>query len=256
MEPKVFNNRAEIAFTPTPLIAGIASGEYRYVTDAGDAVEALRWMLGDASGSRLQNGTVVGIDFETTSLRAEDGRIRLVQVASGARSVVMDAFAFEPWPLLKEATASVQPLWIAHNAEFEQSWMAHHADFTLLPMFDTRWVYVRERAHRTGVFKPKESSLAFVSEEVLGLPLSKEERLSDWSAQPLTRAQLDYAALDALVLIRLRESFERRAIEEGWTGQIMAAQRRAANEAMRFAKPWIPQSARVTTARTGTDSPL
>jgi ribonuclease D len=213
-------------------------------------------MLADAGGSRLQNGVVVGIDFETTSLRPADGRIRLVQVASGARSVVMDAFAFEPWPVLKKAVAGLQPLWIAHNAEFEQSWLAHHAGFTLLPMFDTRWVFVRERAHRTGVFMPKESSLAFVSEAVLELPLSKEERLSDWSSEPLSRAQLDYAALDALVLIRLRETFERRAIEEGWTGQITAAQRRAANEAMRFAKPWQARAPRDAFSLTGTDHSL
>jgi ribonuclease D len=236
------------------LSAGPSSGEYRYVTDAQGAAEALRWMLEAAGGSRFQNGTVIGIDLETTSLRAADGRIRLAQVANGSRSVVMDAFAFEPWPILKDAVAGAQPLWIAHNAEFEQSWLAHHAGFTLLPMFDTRWVYVRERAHRTGDFKPKESSLSFVSEEVLGLPLSKAERLSDWSAEPLSRAQLDYAALDALVLIHLRDTFERRAIDEGWTGQIMAAQRRAANEAMRFAKPWIPQPVRSVNARTGTDA--
>lgn len=237
----------------TRLEAGIASGEYRYVTDATSAADALGWMLEDAIGSRFQNGTAIGIDLETTSLRAAEGRIRLAQVASGSRSVVMDAFAFDPWTALKSAVAGLQPLWIAHNAEFEQSWLAHHAGFTLLPMFDTRWVYVRERAHRTGEFKPKESSLSFVSEEVLGLPLSKAERLSDWSAQPLSRAQLDYAALDALVLIRLRETFERRAIEEGWTAQLMAAQRRAANEAVRFAKPWVPQASRNASVRTGTD---
>ncbi len=231
-----------------------ALGEYRYVTDPAAAAVTLEWMLEDAGGSRFLNGTPIGIDFETTSLAPADGRIRLVQVAAGARSVVLDAFAFTPWPVLLDAVAGIQPLWIAHNAEFEQSWLAHHAGFTLLPMFDTRWVFVRERAQRTGELIPQESSLALVSEVVLDLPLSKEQRLSDWSVQPLSRAQLDYAALDALVLIRLRETLERRAAAEGWTAQIAAAQRRADNEARRLGTPWSPPTRGGFLPLTGTDA--
>ena len=78
MEPKTITQRTAAA----PLAAGVASGEYRYVTDPESAAAALRWMLAGAGGSRMQNGTVVGIDLETTSLRPADGRIRLAQVAS------------------------------------------------------------------------------------------------------------------------------------------------------------------------------
>jgi ribonuclease D len=236
--------------------AGVASGRYRYVTDAHSATEALRWVLEAAGGSSLEAGAAVGIDLETTSLKPEDGRIRLAQVAAGDRCVVLDAFAFDPWPLLRDAVASHQPLWIAHNAEFEQSWLARHAGFTLLPMFDTRWVYVRERAQRTGKFLPTESSLAAVCEELLELPLSKEQRLSDWSTPKLSFAQIEYAALDALVLIRLRELMEHRAIERGWTGQITMALRRAANEAARFGTTWAPGGALSPLPMTGTDSAL
>ena len=80
--------------------------------------------------------------------------------------------------------------------------------------------------------------------------------MSDWSAQPLSQAQLDYAALDALVLIRLRDEFERRAVEDGWLPQIAAARRRAGNEARRFGTPWLPRPRHVPLPLTGTDDSL
>jgi ribonuclease D len=101
-------------------------------------------------------------------------------------------------------------------------------------MFDTRWVFVRERARATGIFDPHGSNLAHVCEELLGFELSKEERLSDWSTPVLTEAQVQYAALDSLVLIPLRKRLERDAIDNGWTAEVEAAAERSTAEALRF----------------------
>src|SRR4029079_1426369 len=144
-----------------------------------------------------------GIDIETTSLAPAEGRIRLAQVGAGDRAVVLDCFAFDAWESLHAAIAGLNISWIAHNAEFEQSWLARHGGFTLTPMFDTRWVYVRERARRTGLFAARSSALDKVCADLLHFELSKEQRLSDWTTQPLSPAQIEYAALDALVLIPL-----------------------------------------------------
>ncbi|KAF1774066.1 Ribonuclease H-like domain [Phytophthora cactorum] len=38
---------------------------------------------------------------------------------------------------------------------------------------------------------------------ILGLPLDKRARMSDWERRPLTQAQLHYAALDAHVLVQI-----------------------------------------------------
>lgn len=214
---------------------GESKGQYRYVTDAPSAAEAIAWMLESAQRSKLTDGLVVGIDIETTSLKPSDGRIRLCQLAAGDRGVVIDAFAFDPWSLIRSELISLQPDWIAHNAEFEQSWFSKHAGFTLTPIFDTRWVYIRERTRRLGAEAKGSSSLQAVCADLLEFELSKEQRLSDWSVPELSAAQIEYAALDALVLPVLREQLESVAVDAGWVAEIDAAMARSREEADRFA---------------------
>ncbi|KAE9041821.1 hypothetical protein PR003_g4587 [Phytophthora rubi] len=45
--------------------------------------------------------------------------------------------------------------------------------------------------------------LTAIAETYLGLPLDKRARMSDWERRPLTPAQLQYAALDAHVLVQI-----------------------------------------------------
>lgn len=237
MQPAIITNAGPApAIEQQPIAArfGAHRGEYIYVTDPIGAADALGWVLEAAGPSPMNDAPSVGIDIETTSLAPKDGRIRLAQVAAGDRCAVLDCFAFDAWESLHAAIAGLGVSWIAHNAEFEQSWLSRHGGFTLTPMFDTRWVFVRERARRTGTFAPHGSSLAHVCAELMGFELSKEQRLSDWSAPVLTRAQVEYAALDALVLIPLRARLEREALDSGWTAEVFAAAERSLAEALRF----------------------
>lgn len=219
---------------PVAVSFGADRGQYVHVTDAAAAEQALDWVCQAAAPTPLSDRLSVGIDIETTSLVPAEGLVRLAQIAAGDRCAVLDCFAFDAWTALRNATQGRDVGWIAHNAVFEQGWLARHAGFTLTPMFDTRWVFVRERARHTGVFSGRGSNLAHVCDEVLGFELSKEQRLSDWTTPLLSSAQLEYAALDALVLIPLRTRLERVAIESGWTAEVAAAAERSLAEAARF----------------------
>lgn len=53
------------------------------------------------------------------------------------------------------------------------------------------------------VFKEPRGGLAGLAEKILGAPLNKTRRNSNWEQRPLTQNQLEYAALDAAVLIRI-----------------------------------------------------
>uniref|UniRef100_A0A251TK33 Putative polynucleotidyl transferase, ribonuclease H-like superfamily protein n=2 Tax=Helianthus annuus TaxID=4232 RepID=A0A251TK33_HELAN len=53
------------------------------------------------------------------------------------------------------------------------------------------------------VFKEPRGGLSGLTKEVLGVGLNKTRRNSNWEERPLTRNQLEYAALDAAVLIRI-----------------------------------------------------
>lgn len=219
---------------PIAVRFGQNRGEYSYVTDANAAVDALGWVLEAAEPTPMSDRLSVGIDIETTSLAPNEGRIRLAQIAAGSRCVVLDCFAFDAWDALHHAIAGLDVDWIAHNAEFEQSWLARNGGFTLTPMFDTRWVFVRQRARRTGAFQARGSNLALVCAQLLGFELSKQQRLSDWSAPTLSAAQVEYGALDALVLPPLRERLESDALDNGWTAEVEAAAERSLAEAARF----------------------
>ena len=50
------------------------------------------------------------------------------------------------------------------------------------------------------------SSLSALSQTVFGRPLDKTWQVSDWEQRPLRQAQLDYAAQDAHVCVRLFDS--------------------------------------------------
>mmetsp|Transcript_27850 Transcript_27850/g.89419 ORF Transcript_27850/g.89419 Transcript_27850/m.89419 type:complete len:250 (+) Transcript_27850:487-1236(+) len=59
------------------------------------------------------------------------------------------------------------------------------------------------------------SSLSALCATVLGAPLDKRCCLSNWGRRPLAAQQLEYAALDALVLPTAHEELERRRIRAG-----------------------------------------
>ena len=57
--------------------------------------------------------------------------------------------------------------------------------------------------------------LSGLVKQVLGLRLDKREQTSDWGARPLSESQTVYAALDALVLVRVCNALCREAGEGG-----------------------------------------
>lgn len=68
------------------------------------------------------------------------------------------------------------------------------------------FVDLQHEAIRWGI---EEKSLRKLSAIVLGLRVSKAQRLSNWEARQLTEQQVDYAATDAWVCIRILEELQR-----------------------------------------------
>jgi hypothetical protein len=91
---------------------------------------------------------------------------------------------------------------VIHNARFERRVLAG-IGVGLDGVFDTLEASRRAR----GIKALGGHSLAMVCERELGIVLDKSAQTSNWSRRPLEADQLNYAALDAEVLLALHERF-------------------------------------------------
>ena len=161
---------------------------------------------------------VLGYDIETTdTVDPRLGDIRCLQYAFEAENEAITAFVFdlfavpEAWELLRPLLESKDHVIVGQNLTFEATWAWHRGVRMRMPMFDTM---IADRIIHNG--KPDHKSyrgLAALSEEYLGLGLDKTMQVSGWGKPApgeLSEAQLNYAALDAVVVLPLRKELKRR----------------------------------------------
>jgi ATP-dependent Lhr-like helicase len=142
----------------------------------------------------LMSRPLIALDVETT---LGDFELCLVQVGVPEYSAIIDARAIadlSPLAAVLETTAIAK---VIHNAAFERE-VFSQLNVSILNVIDTVEVSRRVRGRQ-----PEGHSLAAVCRRELGLRLDKSQQKSDWTQRPLTQAQLDYAALDADVLLRI-----------------------------------------------------
>lgn len=159
---------------------------YQYLTDPDKTRMALKSFAGQP---------VIGLDTETYH-DAESKRncLSLIQLASPTGEVVViDAFSagVEEVRELIESDVSM----VAHNAGFDNG-VLRAAGFDAAGLIDTM-----KLARRT--LEIKSFSLAYLSSYLIGIDLDKTHQRSDWLRRPLSREQLDYAALDAVITLRI-----------------------------------------------------
>ena len=179
---------------------------YRLITDTSEASEAL---------DRLRGETLVGLDTETYwDTGARHSRVSLVQLAPSSEDVlVFDALALDV-NVLRPIIESSEVRMVAHNARFDEG-MLVGAGLRPASFVDTL------RMARAALRLPS-YSLASVSEHLFGIELDKSFQKSNWRRRPLSRTQLDYAATDAFVTLRVYQ--ELRGILSG-QGKLEAALR-------------------------------
>ena len=154
---------------------------------------------------RLKAVPALALDIETINWwDREAERVALVQLgfreggeASPIRVAIIDALAGIDLSALRlPLELSLTPKAI-HNAGYDAVRLARHFGIVTSPIFDTMLA-----ARRSG---EKKCSLKAQVETHLGFVLDKTEQRSDWSRRPLTREQLEYAALDASCTLLLYE---------------------------------------------------
>lgn len=151
----------------------------------------------------IEGAKVVGVDLETTGLSPRDDRVRLVQLATGEETYVIDVFEAGDLSLLKEVLED-GPEKALHNGKFDYAFLREQFGISLSPIFDTMLA-----AQLLGGGDQTQSySLEAVAQRYVGVELDKSSRMEDWSGK-LSSAQIEYAARDAAVLLGLRERLKK-----------------------------------------------
>jgi len=152
----------------------------------------------DAAGRHFAAESVLGLDTEFVRTRTYYARLGLIQVADPSGVWLLDTVGvpslrtFEPILL----DAGVER--VLHSCSEDLGVFLHHFGSLPASIFDTQVA-----ASLVGLgFSLSYQALVG---QVLGVSLAKEETRSDWTARPLSEAQLEYAARDVSFLLPLYE---------------------------------------------------
>ncbi len=161
----------------------------------------------------LDLGPVVAIDCETMGLVPGRDRLCLVQMSAGDGDchLVQVARGQTEAPNLCRMLADPQVLKLFHFGRFDIAALDHAFGVLARPVYCTKIA-----AKLTRTFTDRHG-LKVLLQDILGVDISKQQQQSDWGAEELTLAQLDYAASDVLYLHRLRDAFDVLLAREGRT---------------------------------------
>jgi len=170
--------------------------EYTVIADVGGLVDAAAVLAGGTGP--------VAVDVERASGFRYTQRAYLIQVFRRGAG----AFLFDPPPIgdfsaLQAAIGDVE--WVLHAASQDlPSLREEHLEPPSI--FDTE-LGARLLGH-------EKVGLGAVVEDTLGITLAKAHSAADWSTRPLPQSWLEYAALDVLHLIDVRDALAAELAEQ------------------------------------------
>lgn len=159
----------------------------------------------------LDLGPVVAIDCETMGLNPHRDRLCVIQMSGGDGNahIVQVEKGQTAAPNLCRMLEDPKVLKLFHFGRFDIAAMYNAFGALTAPVYCTK---IASRLVRTYTDR---HGLKNLTQELLGIDISKQQQMSDWGAEELTEAQLDYAASDVLHLHKLREALDKRLAREG-----------------------------------------
>jgi len=188
---------------------------------------------GDLPGG-LDLGPVVAIDTETMGLVPHRDRLCLVQLSSGDGDahLVRIARGQKKAPNLARLLRDRKTLKLFHFGRFDIAVLAHAFGAVARPAWCTK---IASKLGRTSTDR---HGLRNLTQELIGVDISKQQQTSDWGADDLSEAQLEYAASDVLYLHRLKAELEQRLAREGRANLAEACFRFLPDRAMLDLEGW------------------
>lgn len=166
----------------------------------------------------IEFGPTVAIDCETMGLNPRRDRLCLIQLSGGDGNchLVQIGKGQTTAPNLCKLLQDPQITKLFHYGRFDIAAMLNAFGVLAAPVYCTKIAskLVRTYTDRHG--------LRTLLQDMVGVDISKYQQQSDWGAETLTNAQLDYAASDVLHLHKLRDAFDVMLAREGRTQMAQA----------------------------------
>jgi ribonuclease D len=174
--------------------------------------DSIRLHKGDISAeAAARYSGAIAIDTETLGLIPRRDRLCVVQLSpgDGTADVIQIAKGQTQAPNLVAMLEDPIRQKIFHFGRFDIAVLYHTFGVTTTPVFCTK---IASRLSRTYTDR---HGLKDNLKEMLEVDISKVQQSSDWAAETLTPAQLEYAASDVLHLHALREKLTARLTRDG-----------------------------------------
>lgn len=172
---------------------------------------------GDLPADVLAPGPIA-VDCEAMGLNQLRDRLCVVQLSDGGGDEHLVQFPIGEFdaPNLKAVLADPARLKILHFARFDVALVQQYLGVVMAPVWCTKIAskLIRTYTDRHG--------LKDLAREVLGADISKQQQSSDWGADTLTEAQIEYAASDVRYLHRIKAILAERLEREGRTAMAEA----------------------------------
>ena len=167
--------------------------------------DALSGLFGDLAAESL-----LAVDTEAASFHRYRDRVYLLQVSSRRRTAVVDPLAVRDLGALGQLLADPGVEIVFHDADYDLRLLEQEYGFRATRLFDTR--IAAQLLNEPGI------GLAALLEKYFGVRLDKRFQRADWSARPLSREMISYAASDTRHLPGLRDIMREQLAARGRLG--------------------------------------
>ncbi len=155
-------------------------------------------------------GPMVAIDTEAMGLNPARDNLTVVQLSSGDGTAhVVQLERSYDCPNLKALLVDPKTIKLFHFARFDVGMISRWMGIECAPIWCTK---IASKLARTYTDR---HGLKDVVREIAGVELSKAQQSSDWGAETLSKAQLEYAASDVLYLHDVQRGLQAMLEREG-----------------------------------------